>query len=419
MTDTLFQAAGPLPLGSPAYVERQADRQALNHLDRMEYIQLIEPRQQGKTSLLYHLYSTLREQGYLVLYVDAESLAGADEHSWYEDLVARLLVQVRNVLPYEGHTSIASASMWRGFLLGLSQSIANAGSTSTRLVVAIDEVGSIPQQWSEGFFRVLREIFTVREIETDFRRISFIFAGAFNPQDLLKDPSISPFNVAQRVLLHDFSLSQVRELIGRNRFLADQADAIAERIYYWTSGQPFLTQKVALYLVEVSDGIADKLVDQAVIRLLQEDVSHLPRIHRFLKDNAYLLEFVRRIVSENINFTPSFYDWLFTLSSIVGVIKPDANNHCRIRNPIYEMALLGLLGNASPNPSAPLRNVLLPTSDNIMHWHRLLAAYQDRLRPLEVQKARKGYSTPPEIEAEIEYVQQQIAELERKLQFER
>jgi hypothetical protein len=416
MIDYPFQAGGPLPFGSPAYIVRQADRQALTYLDRMEYIQLIEPRQQGKTSLIYRLHGLLPERGYHLLYVDAESLQTTDEQSWYSDLATRLLGQVQGVLLYQGQTNILSAATWRSFLKNLVQSIDNAVRVPTRLIIAIDEVGSIPGQWSEGFFRVLREIYTVRQIETDFRRISFILAGAVNPLDLINDPTISPFNVAQRVLLPDLSLMQIQEFITHSQLAGERVDTIANRVYYWTHGQPLLTQKVALYLTEVSDTITEKAVDQAVDRLIQEDVSHLPRIQRFLKDNPYLIEWLRRISSENIKFTPSLYDWLFSLSSIVGLIKPDADNYCRIRNPIYKMALEGLLAKGATNPSASLHNVLLQTSDLILHWHKLLAAYQDRLRVLEVQKARMGYGTRPEVETEIEEIKQHIAELEQKLQ---
>jgi len=50
-----FQAGGALLTDSPVYVERKADHGTLAHLRNMAYLLVIEPRQQGKTSLINHL----------------------------------------------------------------------------------------------------------------------------------------------------------------------------------------------------------------------------------------------------------------------------------------------------------------------------------------------------------------------------
>jgi hypothetical protein len=52
MKDVLFQIGGALLADSPAYIERDADNKARHHLRQMDYITLVEPRQQGKTSLI-------------------------------------------------------------------------------------------------------------------------------------------------------------------------------------------------------------------------------------------------------------------------------------------------------------------------------------------------------------------------------
>jgi hypothetical protein len=54
-----FQAGGALLADSPVYIERKVDHEALAHLRNMAYLLVIEPRQQGKTSLLARLRTKL------------------------------------------------------------------------------------------------------------------------------------------------------------------------------------------------------------------------------------------------------------------------------------------------------------------------------------------------------------------------
>jgi len=57
MNDIYFKTGGPLLYSPPdcdVYIERDADKEAHLLIQRMEYITLIEPRQQGKTSLINH-----------------------------------------------------------------------------------------------------------------------------------------------------------------------------------------------------------------------------------------------------------------------------------------------------------------------------------------------------------------------------
>ncbi len=341
MTNLSFQAGGPLPSNSPAYIERKADREAMQLLLQMEYVQLTEPRQQGKTSLLHRLRGPLRDMGYALAYVDAESLKSKSEAEWYQDLAARLVNQFKGWVNCSQLSAPSDASTWRLFLSQLGASESNSSQANPRLIMALDEVGSIPPGWAEGFFRVLREVYVVREIETQFSGLSFVLAGAFDPRDLIRDPDISPFNVAQRVNITDLDLGQVKSLASRFAG-ADQSDSVANRLYYWTDGQPFLTQKLCVYLAESGTTLAPDTVDAVVDHLFQDDVNHLPRISKDLEADPALLGYVERVVTEKVKFTPAINPQHFRLAYVIGVIKPDESGCCRIRNRIYERALAAI-----------------------------------------------------------------------------
>jgi len=334
MIEIPFQAGGPLPSNSPVYIERTADRTVLRHLQQMQYVQLTEPRQQGKTSLIYRLRSTLGRGGYILAYVDAESLKSKNEADWYQGLTMRLANQLQNTVKWDQLSIPTDASTWRSFLLELVTS-----APGIRLIIVLDEVGSVPISWAEDFFCVLREIYNVREFETSFQRLSFVLIGAFDPRDLIRDANISPFNVAQRVKIVDFTPIQVKTLVSQLALPSDQIESIAQQLYYWTNGQPYLTQKLCLYLAESRAEITPDTVNVAVDHFFQDDINHLPRIFKDLEVDSTLLGYVHQIITDQPRFVPVINPRHFRLAHVIGVIKPDEQGYCRIRNRIYETAL--------------------------------------------------------------------------------
>src|SRR5689334_10327258 len=98
MREIVFQAGGPVPGDSQVYIERASDREIQYHLRQMSYVQLIEPHDQGKTSLIYRLRTLLPGPEYHVVYVNAKSLSRLDEAEWYRELARRLCGQLHNVI---------------------------------------------------------------------------------------------------------------------------------------------------------------------------------------------------------------------------------------------------------------------------------------------------------------------------------
>jgi len=351
MRDVPFQTGGPLSSNSPVYVERQADREALLHLCQMHYLQLTEPRQQGKTSLIYRLRSKLSRSGYVLAYVDAEGLEHSTCTDWYMTLTSRLATQfefVPELRHYFSDEYPLHSVEWRDCLAYLARM---GQQESKNIVIALDEIGSVPAEWAESFFRVLREAYIVREVEPYFKHITFILAGAFDPRDLIADSKISPFNVAQRIHLEDFSLDQVEQLVAHLELPESRASGVSERLVYWTYGQPYLMQKICSYLAESGDAVDANAVDAAVERFFREDTNHLPRISKDLETDAELLRYARGVMAGDVKFSPAVNPAHFQLAHVIGVIKPDDHGRCRTRNRIYERALAEIGVGHSPEPA--------------------------------------------------------------------
>src|SRR5436309_10307453 len=150
MKQTPFQAGGPLPAQSAAYVRREADEKASVAIRRMEYISLIEPREQGKTSLIGQLKKQLTPQGYTFALRDlmaARSRARTPEE-WYTSLGKWLLYQLDFIPPDHQLSLPIDSASWEEFLAEIAQQGVSAGQ---RIVIVLDEIGAMPEAWATDF----------------------------------------------------------------------------------------------------------------------------------------------------------------------------------------------------------------------------------------------------------------------------
>jgi hypothetical protein len=353
VSDRSFQAGGPLLAGSPVYIPRKADDRAAAHLRRMEYITLVEPREHGKTSLVNRLIGQFSTQGYAFAYRDlmaAQSSAGSPA-DWYTSLGKWLLRQLRFIPRDQRPEPPVDSASWEDFLADVAERAEAAGQN---VVIALDEIGAMPSDWATDFFSVVRSVYTSRQSLPFWQHLTFIIAGAFNPRELIQDDTVSNFNVDQRIPLDDFDLSQVTQLVAHLDVPDDLTDAVARRVRDWTGGQPYLCQRLCLYLAESNESITasnvDAVVDHAVERFFQEDTHHLTRIHD-LTAEPDLLAYALRIVTEpRSRFSAALNDRHFRLAHIIGVVKAGSDGRCQVRNRIYRRALAEIEAPRDTNP---------------------------------------------------------------------
>ncbi|MGB0385659.1 MAG: AAA-like domain-containing protein, partial [Ardenticatenaceae bacterium] len=333
-----FKAGGPLSDERAAiYIEREADRDVLAYLEAMEYLMLIEPRQQGKTSLLAQLRAKSDPQT-VFGYIEVEDLNYDNQEAWFADLWDELLLALEFI--EEGAVKPpTNLKQWRNCLRFIASL---AEKQSRQVVIALDEVGSMAKAaWADSFFASLRKFYNQRAFVPTYKRVTFILVGSFHPRDLIKDKKISPFNVAKRVRLPDFTLAQVRQLVSQGGWSDEQSTALAERIHYWTDGQPYLTQLLCSYL-GADTTPAD--VDAAVERLSREDKNHLLPLLERLASHKDLIPYIHQITSsQNVPFYPAINKRHAQLE-LLGVLKADAQGVAVVRNRIYEQALSEIEG---------------------------------------------------------------------------
>ena len=83
-----------------------------------------------------------------------------------------------------------------------------------RVVVFIDEIDavrSLPFSTDE-FFAAIRECYNRRTEDPELERLTFCLLGVAAPSDLIRDTRTTPFNIGQRIELHDFTEAEARVL---------------------------------------------------------------------------------------------------------------------------------------------------------------------------------------------------------------
>jgi AAA-like domain/TIR domain len=359
-----FQVGGPLLADSPVYVTRDSDKKACDFLSRMEYITLVEPRQHGKTSLINRLIGEFKPKGFAFALCDlmAAKASNSSCNAWYTSLGLRMLAQLDFIPDERRPTPPIDSLSWETFLAA----IANEGARIDRkVVVALDEIGAMPTEWATNFFSIIRSVYTTRQSCLYWRHLTFIISGAFNPRDLIMDKTVSNFNVDQRVILHDFDIPQVRTLVERIGLPTKDVEVSIRRIHHWADGQPYLTQYLCKALMSrratSRNEPIESVVDEAVETLLREDTSHLARILE-LQENPALLAYFRKITSGTPSrFSAGLNEKQFRLAHILGVIKPDPQDRCQIRNRIYQRALEeshGLVDEKCPSTTGSAKPIL-------------------------------------------------------------
>ena len=339
----IFQTGGALEADSPNYVEREADREASLAVRQGKYLYTIAPRQMGKTSLLNRLAKQMTFWGWRCGFVDLGTLKGLGQAMWFEQLAESLARQLKCPAP----SQLRNAHDFREFLLeqaGLAQE-----QNPVRLALFFDEIeGLIDQTFSDAFLMMLRELYNRRESYPG--QLTVAFGGATNTEALVKDPIISPFNVAQEITLDDFTAQETQKLTSHLADLNVPVDKeISSHIYHWTSGQPHLTQRICEVLEvwiknrqisAITAAEVDRVVRERILNPRRRDsnVKHVLKEIRTLQEPAASLW--QRLLAQSLSGEPiSSYEAGFYALYLTGGVSDMPDGRVIIRNRIYEQAL--------------------------------------------------------------------------------
>jgi len=253
-----FVTGGTLRPDAPSYVERQADHDLFEALLKGEFCYVLTSRQMGKSSLMVRAAVKLREHGVHVVVLDLSAIGqNVDAEQWHNGLLAGIGRQLRLENEVEdfwnSHRHLTPMQRLMAALRDVA--LTRCQGPIVLFVDELDVVRSLPFKTDE-FFATVRACANQRAEDAEFRRLTFCLLGVATPSDLIQDPHITPFNIGRRIELHDFTEGEAAPLAkGLEDAARQPAAAVAalQRILYWTSGHPYLTQRLCKAVASRAD----------------------------------------------------------------------------------------------------------------------------------------------------------------------
>ncbi|MDE0324844.1 MAG: AAA-like domain-containing protein [Candidatus Poribacteria bacterium] len=347
----------------------------INRVRTGKYIVLFAPRQTGKTTFFRRVIDVLSERTRTVAPV-----ASASQETFQQNAASptsdavyfpiRLDFQVcRNLSAVEFYTylskgirsQIESVFQKQGSIPSLSQFLDATPLTNhismvdffrelqrllqnRRIVLMIDEFDGIPQSALSDFLYALRLIYLSDEPRCPH---SVGIVGVKSITQLDYDRSVSPFNIQDEFRLPNFTLEQVRELLGQYTEEVGQAfmPEVIESIHKQTAGQPVLVNRLAQILTEVLDVPKNQPMTiahftEAHTQLLRERNTNIDHLTTNIRRNPRFESVLMHIMTRDEGVDFNLDDEIISELATYGVIKEDDEGMCEILNPIYLYRIL-------------------------------------------------------------------------------
>ena len=348
----LFYTGGALPPEYPYYVLRQADHAASRAMDKDKLIYIIAPRQMGKTSLLKRLAIRLENQGWHCCFVDLATLRNLKRPRWYRHL-GEMIAHARGIDVIL--SPLKDQQDFRKFLLndvGLGWSF-----NPSKIALFLDEVeGLLGLAFSDEFLMTLRDLYQQRDSYPG--QLLIAFAGSVDPVILVEDSNISPFNVAEEIVVDDFTLDESLTLTSNlAKMEIPVAEATHNQIYWWARGQPHLTQRICEIIEDWVEtrripSVSTDVVDRAVGTRLLAPCNLDKNIKHVLGEIADLKSFSAELWKRLLAGEPVYSaETGFYALYLTGAVTEAPDGRVKIRNRIYERALTEIEVPPVPKPT--------------------------------------------------------------------
>lgn len=323
------------------------------------YFTINRPRQYGKTTMLQSLFYTFqKEENYIAIEMSFQGIDG----KWHEsdNAFAMMFIQLlTELMSYELPDLTDFLTDLKGTVSDmntLSSAITKIiHKTNKKVILLIDEVDASSNYLPFlSFLAMLRTKYLSRFKTYHATFHSIVLAGVHDIKSLkykkehAESASFnSPWNIAV-----DFKVRMSFIPVEIEPMLVDYCQlekvtmdirAIAERLYYHTSGYPFLVSKICKTIAE--DILPKKTektwtltdVEAAIQQLLKENNTNFDSLIKNLENNEGLYDLAYEVIvnGATIPFNPD--EPMIALGRLYGIFK--ANGLLKIHNRLYEQRL--------------------------------------------------------------------------------
>lgn len=372
-------------------------------VDLGRYFSIFAPRQSGKTTFFEGFCSELeKDPAYISILLSFQDYKGLDRSKFYsliqegtnEQLLQRLeevrcdsLDATRTLLSTQ---DVIDHISFRKLFQALNQTI-----KSKKIVIFIDEFDGIPRDELENFLTSLRELYQKSKKRNDKALYSVGLVGIRNITKLIVG-GVSPFNIADQVILPPFTLKNVHDLYAQYTEETNQpfTEGAVKKVFEETAGQPWLVNRLGTILTinirpETTEPINREDVEKGVEMLLYEENSHFDNITE--KAKQFKETFID-VVFNGVEYIPGDEEQSLLLTH--GLIKAEGKN-LFVSNAIYKKRFTRTFFRDVANKvDASFKPYYL--SDGHLNMERVLtdfekyiarigvAAFYSTIRPMEV-----------------------------------
>jgi hypothetical protein len=336
----------------------------LKMVERGDYFVINRPRQYGKTTTIYMLNRLLKSSDeFFPIKLSFEGMGTGsfeNEKVFIEEFFL-LLLQVFKTSGNENLVNFLESEPTPDSFNRLGIWLNKLPlKTKKKMILMIDEVDkSSNNQLFLDFLGMLRNKYLKRDEEGEFTFHSVILVGVHDVKSLkikLRPDTEAKFNSPWNIAV-DFKIDlnflpgkivSMLEDYSKENNVKIQAAPIAERIYYYTSGYPFLVSKLCEIVDEeilsqrpVKEWYMED-IDRAVQVALTNDNTNFESLIKNLENNPDLYDFVFKLIINGTEFMFNLDNPVIHFGVIYGILKNEKGK-CKIHNRLYEQRVYNYL----------------------------------------------------------------------------
>ncbi len=316
-------------------------------IENKQYFLIHASRQTGKTTLLHHLAKMINKEGRYISVVFSAEQAGyksINEETANKKLIASLYSKCREFIEKKYLPEKPKENSSNTFYSYLNEW---AIKQQKDIVLFIDEIDSLYDDVLVSMLRQLRDGFQDRpkSFPASIALIGLRDIREYREKTRAGDASLgsgSPFNIkAESFRLENFSKKDVFDLLQLHTTETEQIfpEQVKEKIYDYTSGQPWLVNAIAREIVysiydnDFTKKITLQNVEQAKENLIQRRDTHLDSLIDKLQ-NPRVKPIVQAIINGDDIFNDNYNDD-FKYIIDLGIVK-DTEQGIKFANKIYK-----------------------------------------------------------------------------------